>query len=176
MQATDMPHEDRAHFVEPFSRCEDAVDDEERREIIGGVLERLAIVEPLEWEIALPGLRIATGIGDAVDSIGEEYGERLRRMREVAQQSPPEGRYARSTELAESVHRHIRLAEDEMLPKLEKVAGSERGDRTARRREGLERLRPFLRAARPGAFFSCARRRPAGAVQPFAGRSNFPAS
>ncbi|HSO07143.1 MAG TPA: hypothetical protein VLW45_07880 [Pelomicrobium sp.] len=144
MQATDMLHEDYAHLVELFSRFEDAVDDEERQEIIGGVLERLAIVEALEQEIALPAVRIATGNGQAIETGDEEYREQLRLMREVAQQQPPEERYARFTELAESVFRHIQLAEDQMLPKLEKVDSGELGDRMARRRAELEQVRLFL--------------------------------
>jgi hypothetical protein len=144
MQATDMLHEDYAHLVELYSRFEDAVDAEERQEIIGGVLARLAIVEALEQEIALPAVRTATSNGEAIDTGEEEYGEQLRLMRELAQQQPPEERYARFTELAESVFRHIQLAEDELLPKLEKLDSGELADRMARRREELEQVRLFV--------------------------------
>ncbi|MGH8728546.1 MAG: hypothetical protein ACREV9_10395 [Burkholderiales bacterium] len=136
--------ENHARIRGLLERFGEAREDEARQRLIARSLAEIAIHGALRQELVIPAMHQALEDSSVADWAARDYEEQTHTMEEISATHSPSTRVTKFQGFVETVKRQLEEEERRLVPKLRGMELEELGERMAKRREELERVRLFL--------------------------------
>lgn len=136
--------ENHARIKGLLDRFDEAREDDARQRLIASSLAEIAIHGALRQELVIPAMHEALEDSSVADWAARDYEEQTHTMSEISATHSPSTRITKFQGFVETVKRQLEEEEQRLVPKLKGMELQELGERMAKRREELERVRLFL--------------------------------
>lgn len=142
--AAEMLSEDHTKLKKLLASFNEALEDGSKERLIAQTLAEMAVHGALEQELIIPALRDALRDELLEDWAARDYRDLTQMMEDVSAAPSLSERVAKFGSFAETARRHLAQEQEKLLSKLEGMDLPDLGERLAKRREELERVRLFL--------------------------------